>query len=68
MSRRRKPPTSLAEEIRRLQKTQALLITIQHAANYDVDFSVYDALTVILALVEESLVGLDRLEVEHGRD
>ena len=58
----RKQPQTLNDEIRRLQQTYALLIAIQHAANYDVDFSVSDALIVILALVNESLAGLDRLE------
>lgn len=67
MSRRNqtKRPT-LNDQIRRLQKTHALLIAIQHAANYDVDFSVSDSLIVVLALVDETLRGLDRLEVSDA--
>lgn len=66
MSRRNR--TTLNAEMRRLQQAQALLIAIQHAATYDVEFSVSDTLIVVLALIEESLVGLDRLEVQHGRE
>ena len=65
MSRRKRP--TLNDEIRRLQQAQALLIAIQHAANYDVDFSVSDTLLVVLALIGESLDGLDRMEVSLFR-
>ncbi len=53
----------ISTEIRRLQKTHALLIAIQFAANHEAEFDVSDALAAILVLVEESLAGLDRLEV-----
>ena len=56
MSRR-----NLNDEIRRLQKTQALLICIQYAANDEVEFDVADALAVIVTLVDESIVNLDQL-------
>ena len=53
----------VANELRRLQKTHALLIAVQFAANHDAEFDVSDALAVIVALIDESLAGLDRLEV-----
>jgi hypothetical protein len=56
------PPTTLQDEIRRLQKISALLICIQHAANEGVEFDVADALIVVITLVDESLAGIDRLE------
>lgn len=52
----------IADEIRRLQKTQALLIAVQFAANYEAEFDVSDALAVIVALIDDSLASLDRLE------
>lgn len=52
----------ISDEIRRLQKTYALLIAVQDASNHNVEFDVSDALAVIVALVEDSLQGLDRLE------
>ena len=52
----------VANEIRRLQKTQAVLIAVQFAANHDAEFDVSDALAVIVALIDDSLAGLDRLE------
>jgi hypothetical protein len=54
---------SINDEIRRLQKTQALLICIQYAADDEVDFDVADALAVIVTLIDESITGLDRLAV-----
>jgi len=60
--KRRKPRPDIADEIRRLQKTQALLIAVHHAANEEVEFDVSDAIAVIVALVEDSLRGLDQLE------
>jgi hypothetical protein len=63
MSRRKVKPATLNDETRRLQKAQALLIAIQHAARQDIDFDAADALSVIVALVEETLAGLDRVEV-----
>lgn len=54
---------SVIDEIRRLQKTQALLICVQYAADEDVDFDVADALAVIVELIDESITGLDRLAV-----
>jgi hypothetical protein len=65
---RGKAKPDLAIEIRRLQKTQALLIAIQYAANHECEFDVSDALAVIVELNEESLIGLDRLEVTCGRE
>jgi hypothetical protein len=53
----------LNDEIRRLQKTQALLICVQYAEDDDVDFDVADALAVIVTLIDESITGLDRLAV-----
>jgi hypothetical protein len=61
-AKRTKPAPDINFEIRRLQKTQALLIAIQHCANYDVEFEISDALAVVVAMVEETLAGLDRLE------
>lgn len=61
--KRRIPKPDLAHEIRRLQKTQALLIAVHNASNYDVEFEVSDALAVIVTLVEEVLQGLDQVEV-----
>jgi hypothetical protein len=52
----------IADEIRRLQKTQAVLIAVQFAANHEAEFDVSDALAVIVTLVDNSLAGLDRLE------
>jgi len=57
----------IGDEIRRLQKMQALLIAVHYAANEEVEFDVSDALAVIVALVDESLAGLDQLEAAHGR-
>ena len=56
MSRR-----NLNDEIRRLQKIQALLICIRYAADDEIDFDVADALAVIVTLVDESIVNLDQL-------
>jgi glutamine synthetase adenylyltransferase len=53
---------SMLDEIRRLQKTHALLIAVQFAANHEVEFDVSDALAVIVVLVTQSIAGLDRLE------
>lgn len=53
---------SINDEIRRLQKTQALLICIKCAADEGVEFDVADALAIIVAMIEESLAALDRLE------
>ncbi len=64
--KRRTSKSDMAHEIRRLQKTQALLIAIQHAANYDVEFEISDALAVIIALVEEVLQGFDQLEATNS--
>ena len=52
----------IADEIRRLQKTRSLLIAVQFAANHEAEFDVGDALAVIVALVHESIAGLDRVE------
>jgi hypothetical protein len=55
-------------EIRRLQKINALLICVQYAANDEVEFGVADALAVIVTLIDESLTGLDRLELQLAKD
>jgi len=52
----------ISAEIRRLQKTQALLIAVHFAADHDAEFDVSDALAVIIVLVTESLASLDQLE------
>lgn len=54
----------LNDEIRRLQKTQALLICVQYAADDEVDFDVADALAVIVTLIDDSIDGLDRLALD----
>jgi hypothetical protein len=48
--------------MRHLQKTRAVLVAVQFAANHDADFDVSDALAVVVALLDESLADLDRLE------
>ena len=63
MNARKKQPTTLHEQIRRLQKIKALLICVQHSADEGVEFDVADALAVIVALIDDSLAGVDRLEV-----
>ena len=55
-------------EIRRLQRTMALLVCIQTAAAEDTEADLGDALAVIVALVEDSLQGLDRLEASGDRE
>jgi hypothetical protein len=62
-----KAKPNLACEIRRLQKINALLIAIQFASNHDADFEISDALAVVNALVDETLAGLDRLEVHYAQ-
>jgi hypothetical protein len=54
---------TINDEIRRLQKTQALLICVQYAADDEVDFDVGDALAVVVTLIDDSITGLDRLAV-----
>jgi hypothetical protein len=48
--------------VRDLQKIEALLIAVQYAANYDVEFDVADALLSILGQTEKLLLALDQLE------
>lgn len=60
MSRER---PDLNDCIRRLQKTYAVLVAVQFAANHEAEFDVSDALAVIVALVDETLDDLDLLEV-----
>lgn len=57
-----RPQPAIAAQIRTLQKTQALLIAIQFAANHEAQFDVSDALAVIVVLIDDALAGLDRLE------
>lgn len=59
---RKRLRATVGAEIGRLHKTHALLIAIQFAANHEAEFDVSDALAVVVALVGESLAGLDRLE------
>lgn len=54
---------SINAEVRKLQRISALLVAIQYASNEEVDFDVADALAVVVTLLGESLVSLDRLEV-----
>lgn len=61
---KRKPPLSINIELRKLQRISALLVAIQYATNEEVDFDVADALAVVVTLLGESLVSLDRLEVK----
>lgn len=61
MSNRQKP--NLGDEIRRLQRTVALLRCMQIAAAEKANVDWDDALQVICALMEQSLTGLDRLEL-----
>lgn len=61
-------PDLLNTEIRRLQRTLAVLVCMQVAAAEGTDADLGDALSVVVALVEESLAGLDRLEVTNGRE
>jgi hypothetical protein len=49
-------------EIRRLQRTVAVLICLQAAAEEGTDADMGDALAVVVALVNEWLAALDRLE------
>jgi hypothetical protein len=58
----------IADEIRRVQKIQALLIAVHYAANEEAEFDVSDALAVICVLIEQSLAGLDRLEASIGQE
>lgn len=49
--------------IRDLQKIKSLLVPVQYAALYDVEFDVADALTTVLSLTDRLLIALDQLEV-----
>lgn len=69
MSRRNRPQPDIGDEIRRLQKTQALLIAVQFAANHEADdLDVSDAIAAIIVLVEQSLAGLDEFEAAAGKE
>ncbi|GFE80242.1 hypothetical protein GCM10011487_22420 [Steroidobacter agaridevorans] len=57
----------ISGEIRRLQKTHALLIAIQFASNHDAEFDVSDALAAIIGAIEESLRALDKIALEAAR-
>ena len=58
---------TINDEIRRLQRTMAVLVCIQAAAADDTEADLGDALAVIVGLVEDSLQGLDRFEASGGR-
>lgn len=45
----------VADERRRLQKVQAVLIAVQFTANHEPEFDVSDALAVIVALIYETV-------------
>jgi hypothetical protein len=47
--------------------SKALLVCIRCASGEEIDFDVSDALAVILMLLDESLAGVDRLEVRHDQ-
>lgn len=59
---------TINDEIRRLQRTMAVLVCIQAAAAEDTEADLSDALAVVVALVDESLRGLDRLETREVPD
>jgi hypothetical protein len=59
---------TINDEIRRLQRTMAVLVCIQAAAAEDTEADLGDALAVIVALVGDSLRGLDRLEASGDRE
>ncbi len=63
VKRREELKEAFTDEVRRLQKAQALLIATQFAANHEVKFDASDAMAAILTMVEQTLVGLDQLEV-----
>lgn len=63
LKRREELKEAFTDEVRRLQKAQALLIAPQFAANHEVEFDAFDAVAAILSMVEQTLVGLDQLEV-----
>lgn len=60
--RTRKPPPTINDELRRLQRTMAVLVCLQAAAEEGTEADMGDALAVVVALVAESLRGLDQLE------
>lgn len=66
MSRRTRQPPTVNDELRRLQRTMAVLVCMQAAAAEGTEADLGDALAVVVALVAESLAGLDRLEASDG--
>lgn len=64
--RTRKPPPTINDELRRLQRTMAVLVCLQAAAEEGTEADMGDALAVVVALVAESLAGLDRLEAQEA--
>lgn len=63
LKRRKELKEAFTDEVRRLQKAQALLIATQFAAIHEVEFDASDAMAAILTMVEQALLGLDRLEI-----
>jgi hypothetical protein len=57
--------SDLNDCMRHLQKTRALLVAVQFAANHEAEFDVSDALAVIVAVVDDALDDLDLLEVSQ---
>lgn len=55
---------SAAVEIARMEKTKALLIAVQHAAEYEAEFVVSDALAVILLRFQQHITTLDQRVTE----
>jgi hypothetical protein len=55
--------SEINDEMRRLQKARAVLSAIQAAAEDGAEFDVGDALAVVVALIDGSLAGLDRLQL-----
>ena len=59
-------PATINDEMRRLQKALAVLIALQVAAEEGTDFDVGDALAVVIPLLQQSIAGLDRIEVQDA--
>lgn len=66
MSRRTRQQPTVNDELRRLQRTMAVLVCMQAAADEGTEADMGDALAVVVALVAESLQGLDRLEAREA--
>lgn len=67
MRRHKQLKTALNDELRRLQKIMAVLIACQVAAEEGAEFDVADVIAVAIALLRESLAGVDCLEVGDAK-